>query len=100
MRLHKTPAKPTATLAYCETSSATVLSPHHVRVVGPEGLKTGGGAPGSALCGRNLRHGWDIRETTAAELASDRVEPDRNHPGHTCRGCRDAALAPVQGGAE
>jgi hypothetical protein len=90
------PSTPAVTLAYCETSSATVFSPHHVRVVGPEGLKTGGGAPGAALCGRDLRNGWDLRETTATELASDRVGPDRNHPGHTCRGCRDAALALVE----
>lgn len=79
-------------LAYCETSSATVYSPHHVRIVGAEGLKTGGGAPGDALCSRPLRNGWDIREVTVAELAEARTDPDPNWPGHTCRGCREEAL--------
>jgi hypothetical protein len=90
--LRKEQPAPTVVLAYCETSSATTRSPHHVRIVGLEGLKTGGGAPGSTLCGRDLCHGWDLRSVTAAELADDRVDPDPNWPGHTCRGCRDEAL--------
>lgn len=93
MGLRKEPTKPTLTLAYCETSSATTFSPHHVRVVGPEGLKLGGGAPGSALCGRDLRHGWDVREVSRDELVSARVDRDPDWPGHTCRACRDEALA-------
>lgn len=95
LRKQKKHSAPVVTLAYCETSSATVFSPFHVRVVGDEGLKTGGGAPGSALCGRDLRRGWDVREVTAAELAETRVDPEPDWPGHTCRGCRDEALRPL-----
>lgn len=91
-RTSKTPEVAAPTLSYCETAGASTYTPIHVRVVGPEGLKTGGGAPGAALCGRELRFGWDLRLVTVDQLRTDRVDPDPNWPGHTCRGCRDAAL--------
>lgn len=68
------------TLALCETSTAGPLTPNHVRQVGPEGLKLGGGIPTPALCGRDLRGGWDLRAVDAAELqrlADGRTEDGR-----------------------
>lgn len=75
-------------LAFCEPSSATVRSKEHIRVVGPEGFKYGGGIPTPALCGYDLRHGWDLnvpvhpaRFNTAADL------------NPTCAACVDAFFA-------
>lgn len=77
--------------AYCEPSHATTVSATHIRTVGPEGLMTGGGVPTPALCGRDLRAGWDLRSVTARTLAEVRVDYDPNWPGHVCRTCRDLA---------
>lgn len=58
-------------LSLCETVTAGPLTPNHVRWVGPEGLKVGGGLRGpalAALCGRDLAGGWDVRAVDVAEL--------------------------------
>lgn len=47
--------------AFCERVTATAESPWHIRLVGSEGLKLGGGAPDSTLCGRPLHKGWDLQ---------------------------------------
>lgn len=44
----------------CETVFAGPRSFWHIRQVGPEGLKPSGGVTSKALCGRDLRGGWDI----------------------------------------
>ncbi len=80
-------------LSLCETVTAGPLASNHVRVVGPEGLKLGGGAPGAALCGRDLAKGWDLREINAQEI--HRLSQSINDAGRpwVCRPCADAALA-------
>lgn len=58
--LRSKPAEPqTFAYSFCESVYATPTSPHHIREVGPEGLKQGGGVPVPALCGRDLHRGWD-----------------------------------------
>lgn len=42
--------------AFCEPSNATPFSREHIRRVGAEGLKLGGGVPSPALCGADLRY--------------------------------------------
>jgi hypothetical protein len=54
---------PAAMFAFCERATATPMSQEHIRRVGPEGLKNGGGAPDTTLCGAPLQGGWDL--TTA-----------------------------------
>lgn len=77
-------------LAFCEPVSATVRSREHIREVGPEGFKYGGGIPNAALCGADVRRGWDIK----AEVHPSRfVVNAETNP--TCQGCIDAYHALV-----
>jgi hypothetical protein len=55
-------------LSLCETVTAGPLAPNHVRRVGDEGLRPGGGIPGLALCGQVVARGWDLRYAEAAEI--------------------------------
>ena len=67
-------------LVVCETSTST--GSYHLRVVGPEGKKMGGGAPDS-LCGRKM--GWD----TLIPLSSYGLP---GNYGHCCKKCLELAI--------
>lgn len=89
-------AAPTPVYALCEPSGASTLSREHIRRVGPEGIKPGGGIPdnehGIALCGHSVVHGWDIPQRP--------VEPQEFLPdaevNPTCRGCIAALESETQ----
>lgn len=74
-----------AQFALCEPVSATTRSREHIRRVGPEGFKYGGGIPNEAICGANVRRGWDLRAP---------VHPSRFLPNAevnpTCEKCIEA----------
>lgn len=59
--------------AFCEPVHAVGLGPRHIRRVGEEGLKLGGGIPVAPLCGReSVIRGWDLRgEVTPATVLAD-----------------------------
>lgn len=88
-------------LSFCEPVTATPFSKWHIREVGPEGLKLDGGIPNEPLCGRDLRHGWDLQLRVDAEsltrlrgdllcpncdaaLAAGEVNPEAMDPDSTC----------------
>lgn len=71
--------------AYCETVLATATSPWHIRQVGPEGLKPGGGVPGNALCGRDLLRGWDLNRPIS--LPDLRMLQNYDGPLNVCQAC-------------
>jgi hypothetical protein len=63
--------------AICETVTAGSASPLHIRLVGPEGINTGGHAVRArTLCGMEV--GWDLAPLKEDDLTNRR----------TCRGCR------------
>lgn len=75
-RLRRTPpthAPPTH--AFCEPVTATPTSYWHIRDVGEEGLKLGGGVPVAPLCGRDLRHGWDLKSEVTPEAVTTGAQP-------------------------
>lgn len=84
-----------AALSFCETVSATSVSPWHLRErADGDPLKPGGGLFVQALCGRDLNGGWDIPkvQVTPETLARfSEVNPD----GRTglCRACAAALPA-------
>jgi hypothetical protein len=83
--------------SFCERSTATATSPWHIRRVGEEGIKLGGGAPDTALCSAELRKGWDVqREVTAQAviLLSKVDESGRRGLCENCAGCYLAECAP------
>lgn len=84
---------PAPLFAFCEPVWATPTSCEHIRTVGPEGLKLGGGAPNPALCGLDLRHGWDLKTEVTVEsvtsLAAPRAGDDRVF---LCPDCAQAYL--------
>ena len=90
MRFRRTKVAPLPTLSWCETSLATTWSSQHLRVVGPEGPRLHGGAPGAALCGRDLRFGWDLRSASLESIRKARTMLS-GLPGSPCRKCVDAA---------
>lgn len=61
---------------FCESSSATGLSPWHIRCLSVKGPKFGGGADTPFLCNREYFNAWDIR-----------VEIDAHHLQHACKAC-------------
>jgi hypothetical protein len=75
--------------AFCEPISATTRSREHIRAVGAEGFKYGGGIPNRALCGWDVRGGWDLKAV---------VHPSRFLPNAetnpTCEKCIDAYMTP------
>ena len=79
----------TPNLAFCETVHATPISVEHLRVVGPEGLMLGGGAPGAALCGRDLAQGWDLQRPVTDETVARLTTPDDTGRGALCAACAD-----------
>ena len=80
-------------LSFCERSTATAFSKEHIRWVGAEGLKFGGGAPDTTLCGAPLGAGWDLQSVvdvpTVRRLGSPRLGDGRVF---LCADCRDEAL--------
>jgi len=82
------------TLAFCEPVTATPFSHEHIRTVGPEGLKLGGGAPNTVLCGRDLYGGWDLRSEVTPDLVL-RLSTPREGDGRVflCPECADAYQA-------
>lgn len=84
-----TSADPTYT--YCERVTATTRSPVHIRTVGAEGLKLGGGAPDTTLCGSPLRAGWDLEMSVTATYVRQGLDtPAESNP--LCRGCGEEFL--------
>jgi hypothetical protein len=75
-----------APFAFCEPSWATTRSRTHIRRVGPEGLRLGGGVPDPALCGAALHHGWDL-PTPIDPARLDRLVDWHVNP--VCRDCAD-----------
>lgn len=64
-------AAQTPAYTFCEPVSATATSHHHIRQVGSDGIKPGGGILGAALCGRDVSRGWDLAgEVTVASVGS------------------------------
>lgn len=78
--------------AFCEPVSATDISPWHIRRVGPEGLKLGGGIPTPPLCGReSVIRGWDLKgEVTPATVLADSTPREGDGRVFLCRACTDA----------
>lgn len=75
-------------LSYCETVHATGTSPHHIRVLTDEGMKTGGGADTPALCG--IQVAWDTSAVASLEQLEGRIANE--HPSNrVCVPCREAA---------
>jgi hypothetical protein len=58
--LHREPEVQTPALrfAFCETITASSISPWHIRRLTSRGKKLGGGADTPALCGRKVA--WDL----------------------------------------
>lgn len=81
----------TPQFAFCEPVTATPMSKEHIRPVGPEGLKLGGGVPVPALCGRDLHMGWDLETPVTADMV-DRLAAPRPGDGRVflCGPCADA----------
>lgn len=79
-------------LSYCETVTAGPSTPRHIRIVGPTGLHTGGGADTDTLCGRPAAHlGWDIK--LAQDATQIQKEMDTTWaPGSVCKTCGVAAI--------
>lgn len=85
---------PVPAYSFCESTLATATSPWHIRRVGPEGLKPGGGVPNPALCERDLRHGWDLKTEVTVESVQQGMVP-RQGDGRVwvCNRCAGAFLA-------
>jgi hypothetical protein len=84
----KSTAPKTTGLSYCETAYATGTSPHHIRVLTDEGMKTGGGADTPALCGTDVA--WDTSAVASLEQLEARITHE--HPSNrVCVPCREAA---------
>lgn len=62
--------------SFCEPVWASSISRWHIRKLSFKGSKYGGGADTPALCGLDLRCGWDLR-----------VDITDHHLGHTCSKC-------------
>lgn len=80
--------------AFCEPVHATPTSPEHIREVGDEGLKLGGGVPNPALCGRDLRKGWDLSTPVTPDMVT-RLAASREGDGRVflCPACAEAYLS-------
>jgi hypothetical protein len=99
-RKNDTEAAPDTTVpatgyAYCESVHATPMSPHHIRKLTAAGMKSGGGADTAALCGRDLRAGWDTSPVKADDDVMALSEPRASNDMRDAswRACRPCALA-------
>lgn len=85
-----TPAEHTLPeFAFCEPVTATPTSAWHIRRVGEEGLKLGGGIPVAPLCGReSVIRGWDLKSEVTVQSVLDGITP-REGDGRifVCRAC-------------
>ena len=77
-------------MSYCERVSASALSPVHIREVGDEGRKLGGGIPNEALCGADVVRGWDLPTDVRSTLAAYAQIP-QDQPGRLCLRCAEHA---------
>ena len=60
--------------AYCEPATAGPLALWHVRRLDGDTIRPGRGITGSALCGRDLRGGWDIPDApVTAETIGNQI---------------------------
>lgn len=73
------------TYAFCEPVHASTLSKEHIRIVGSSGFHYGGGIPNKALCGFDVRVGWDLK----SKVESRRFVPNAE-TNPTCQDCIDA----------
>lgn len=74
-------------LAYCERNTAGPVSPVHIRIVGEEGLRLGGGVPNHALCCADVRGGWDLPTAVTLDTFSQWSQIPQDQPGRLCREC-------------
>lgn len=76
------PMANTTELSFCETVTAGPRTPWHIRRRNhDEPLKPGGGLFVEALCGRDLRGGWDLPNAAVTDEAIARLNVD------VCAGC-------------
>jgi hypothetical protein len=61
--------------SFCESVTANVTSPWHIRKLTAAGKKLGGGIDTESLCGL-VKRGWDLG-----------VEITEHHLGHACKEC-------------
>lgn len=78
--------------AFCERSTATTMSAEHIRFVGEEGLKPGGGAPDTTLCGRPLYAGWDIPVPVDRSSVTRLARRERDGSNYLCPDCASRYL--------
>lgn len=74
--------------AWCEPGMAAPMGKQHLRRL-PEGeLKLSGFGEATALCGRDLRYGWDLPSSTDADTVRSLSTP-REGDGHVwaCLAC-------------
>lgn len=84
-----------AALSFCERSGASIYSKVHIRTVGPEGRLPGGGIPTPAMCGYDLRGGWDIDGDVTEKSIRDGVE-DQTAIGAVCDVCAEISHRKVE----
>lgn len=81
--------------AFCEPVTAVAMGKEHIRVVGPEGRRLGGGIPhgdaGGVLCGRDLGRGWDLGREVTPRIVEILTTP-RDGDSHVwvCPKCAEA----------
>jgi hypothetical protein len=90
---------PDIQLAFCEPVYARPMGTEHIREVGPEGLKLGGGIPVAALCGFDVIKGWDLNLPVTL-LAIAALAGPLEGDGHVwlCPGCATVATALIGAG--
>ena len=71
------PGDITSEFSFCETATASSISPWHIRKLTVYGKKYGGGADTPALCG--IKVSWDLE-----------VKIDDLHLQHACKKCVSA----------
>ena len=81
--------------AYCESVSASALSPHHIRKLTDVGLKLGGGVDTPTLCGKDIHitNGWDTSPVEATDDVYAMSAPREGMNDASWRACRPCAVA-------
>lgn len=87
---------PTPDYTFCEDVGAGPVTPWHIRKIGDDRVRLGGGIPGPALCGSDLHGGWDRSTVVTPENVAQFAVP-RSGDGRifACRDCADTYLAQV-----